>query len=376
MHENCKVNYIIYGTRIEMERFLFQNQQLISEISFCVDDRNIDQLHNIPVRRPGTFRVSDYVSTHFIIVAAESYPLYEEVKSKYLGGLEEWNDFIWSQCFRKKVVVMNANCYGDAVNAYLQHSETFCNEYMIFPLPPIQRNEKGEIDISLLQHTDLYIHQDIRAENQFGYKLSDEYIKQFLPVGVKDICIPNLVDMGQWMYPNLNPSKFWKADRYVTVMGGDTILDEAVSRYDTFEQIKTFWLNYRYEDEQLEEMFIVCMNKMKVREENWDIKVYNFIRENYRKIPCYTDSRHISNYVMRIIGRQVANLLGLSDIDDDTFAFTEGFRPPLLNCVSEYFNLDFQVPRQTREDYLGKKVADEVDDYIKAYCYGFYGMIL
>lgn len=376
---NRKGKYILYGTGIDLENFLFQNQELIPNISFCIGNvwGGATQLHNIQVWSPEAININDYVPTHFIIVTCDKYSLYEEIKVNLLGnGMKEWDDFIWSQCFGKKIAVINANCYKDAVSAYLQRSAAFCNEYMIYPLPPIQRNEKKEIDVSLLKHTDLFIHQDIRAENQYGYKLSDEYISQFLPEGVKNICIPNLVDMGQWMYPNLRPQNVWRVDKYATVMGGDDVLDKAVIQYNSFNEIKKFWLDFHYESEQLDEMFTTCMNKIKAREENWDIKVYDFIKENYRKIPCFTDSRHISFYLLRVIGRQVADLLGLSDIEDEKFTFSQGYCPPLLNCVSKYYNLEFQVPRQKRGDYLGKKVMDEVDDYIRAYCYGFYGMIL
>lgn len=142
------------------------------------------------------------INTHYFIVAAWG-STFVEIKKDLCGyGMKEWEHFIWSRAFRRKVVVINANCHGDAMIKYLRQSISFWNGYMIYPIPAVHLSE-GIIDIDLLQHTDVYIHQDIRKENSISYQLSDEYVQQYLPKSVMDICIPNLVGMGKWMYPSL-----------------------------------------------------------------------------------------------------------------------------------------------------------------------------
>lgn len=198
-----KDKYILYGIGGEAERFLYQNQDILKRISFCIDKNGSNSFYNLKVFKLDEVNLYDYLETHHIIVAAGDIGVYGEMKQCLEErGLTEWKDFIWSQTFRKKVVVINANCHGLAVEWYLRQSAEFCNHYVIYPIPAIQRNEKGEIETALLQHTDVYIHQDIRAENAMGYKLSDEYVSQFLPDSVINICIPNFVGMGKWMFPN------------------------------------------------------------------------------------------------------------------------------------------------------------------------------
>lgn len=75
---------------------------------------------------------------------------------------------------------------------------------------------------------------------------------------------------------------------------------------------------------------------------------------------------------MRIVGRQTAELMGLCDIDDERYEPNLGLKAPVLNCVSEHFELNFQVPREKREEYLGKRMVSEIDDYVKAYLWWYH----
>lgn len=292
------LKYILYGIGGEAERFLFQNQGILQDIAFCIDRRSGKKFYGLNVCTLEDISVSDYAETHLMIVAAGDEKIYTEIKRKLCEyGLKEWKHFIWSKTFRRKIVVINANCHGDAIEKYLNQSAVFCNEYMVYPIPAIQLNKEGKIDLDLLRHTDVYIHQDIRAENAMGYKLSDEYVGKYLPERATDICIPNFVGMGNWMYPSLGG-----LDKVIDAMNGplyvlyrDAVLDEAVDHCHSFEAFRTYWSNYRYDDDGMENRFTANMNRLKEREKNWDIKIYDFIRENYRTIPCFTDANHPRN---------------------------------------------------------------------------------
>lgn len=197
-----KGRYILYGIGGEAERFLYQNQDILNRIAFCIDRNDKKEFYNLDVYKLDAVNVCDSLGTHLILVAAGNIDVYREIKQCLVErGLEEWKDFIWSQTFRRKVVVINANCHGIAVEWYLRQSADFCNNYVIYPIPAVHMNKEGEIEAGLLEHTDVYIHQDIRMENKAGYKLSDEYVRSFLPQRVIDICIPNFVGMGRWMFP-------------------------------------------------------------------------------------------------------------------------------------------------------------------------------
>lgn len=368
--------YILYGVGAEAEYFFYQNQDILHNISFCIDRKNVNTFYGLEVFRIEAVDMRQVMDTHYIIVAAGGADIFEEIKKGLCGyGLCEWKHFIWSKVFRRKVVVINANCHGDAVKKYLVRSASFCNGYSIYPIPEVHLGE-GVIDTDLLRHTDVYIHQDIRKENAIGYQLSDEYVRQYLPENVVDICIPNFVGMGKWMYPGLgglekviNPGK-----ESLYVLYRDEVLDEAASKCHTYEEIRTYWVDYRYGNDRMDDDFTKCMDKLKAREKNWDIKVYHYIMENYKTIPCFTDANHPSKYVMKEVGRQIAPLLGLSDIDDEGYEPDLGLKVPVMKGITEYFGLDFQVSCERRREYFGKMAESDIDDYIRAYLWWYHGI--
>lgn len=370
--------YVLYGIGVEAEYFLYRNQDVLQNISFCIDRKDVNTFYGLEVYHLDEVDLLQIIDNHYLIVAAGEDRSFEEIKKVLCRyGLKEWEHFIWSKAFRRKVVVINANCHGGAVKKYLSQSASFSNGYMIYPTMAVHLSE-GVIDIDLLRHTDVYIHQDIRKENSIGYQLSDEYVQQFLPKGVMDICIPNLVGMGKWMYPSLgeldkvsNPGK-----ESIYVLYRDLVLDEAAKKCHTYEKIKRFWMDYKYEESRMKNDFVTCMNKLKEREKNWDIKIYDYIMENYRTIPCFTDASHPSKYVMKVIGRQIARIMDLTDIEDDEYESNLGLKVPIMNSIAEYFQLDFQVPCESRKDYLGKVTEVEIDDYIKAYIWWYHQVSL
>lgn len=368
-------HYILYGVGAEAERFIFCNSDILGKIKLCIDKNNRKEFYGIPVRKLDEINCTR--RDEQIIVAAGGEKMYLEMKQNLVDlGLIEFKDFVWTKAFRRRIVVVNANCYGSAVIKYLQLSPVFCKEYMVYPVPVIYLN--NEISLNLLKNTDVYIHQDIREYNRISYKLSDAYICPQLKQGVKNVCIPNLVGMGKWMFPCLGG-----LDRLMHSLSGalnvlfrDYVLDEAVNKCETLDEYRTFWMNFEIDSAQHEKNFNEFMNKLYKRERNWDIKISGYIKRNYKKIPCFVDGDHPSKYVMKEVGRQVADILGLDDIDDEYYESEMGIRVPILQDVLNYFDLDFVVSRELAKEYLGKRVEVELDDYIRAYLWWYHKIVI
>ena len=204
--------YIIYGVGVEAERFVFCNSDILGKIKLCIDKNDRKEFYRIPVCKLN--EINGNREDEQIIVAAGDEKMYFEMRQNLVDlGLIEFRDFVWTKAFRKKIVVVNANCHGPAVVKYLQLSPAFCKEYMVYPVPEIHLN--NEIPLNLLKNTDVYIHQDIRENNSISYKLSDAYICPQLKQGVINVCIPNLVGMGKWMFPSLR-----KVDKVLHSLSG------------------------------------------------------------------------------------------------------------------------------------------------------------
>lgn len=111
---------------------------------------------------------------------------------------------------------------------------------------------------------------------------------------------------------------------------------------------------------------------MKDREKNWDIKIVDYIQEKYKSIPCFADASHPSKYVMKEVGRQVAALMGISDINENIYDCEIGIPVPIIQTVYKVFNFDFVEKKQ----WFGKKVDLEVEDYITAYLWWYHDIAI
>lgn len=372
---------VLYGDRLETEKFLYQNRTLIGRVSFCIfDDCDETICHGIPVGEyPGTVQIAD----KYVLVTAEEEKCYFDIKKKLEStGHEEFKDFIWSKAYNKKIVVVNANCHGEAIISYLTLSKKFREEYFVYPLPQIQENFEGRISPALLLNTNVYMHQDIRKGNSVSDNLSDEAIVECLNREALNITIPNLVGMGNWMFPSLKDlDRVIKTqEEVVYILYRDEILDEAENNISgTVSEIVNYWRNFSYDERVLDELWNINKAKLKGRERNWDIKVSDFIYDNYKSIPCYVDANHPSKYVMKEIGRQVAQILGLTDICDENYESNMGLPIPILPSVRDYFGLNFTVPRERKRDYFGREVEDrekEIEDYVGAYLWWYHDRVI
>lgn len=372
---------ILYGDRLETEKFLYQNSALIGRISFCIfDDCDETICHGIPVcKYPRTDRIAD----RFVLVTAAEEEHYFDIKKRLESiGKEEFKDFIWSRAYNKKIVVVNANCHGEAIISYLALSKKFRKEYFVYPLPQIQENYEGRISQELLLNTDIYMHQDIRRGNSVSDNLSDEAIEKCLSKGTLNITIPNLVGMGNWMFPSLKDlDRIIKTQKEVVyILYRDEILDEAERNMNgTVSEFVEYWSHFNYDDTTLDELWNMNKAKLKGREKSWDIKVSDFIYNNYKSIPCFADANHPSKYVMKEIGRQVAQILELTDICDEGYESNMGLPIPILPSVRDHFGLNFTVSRERKRDYFGKEVEDsdkEIEDYIHAYLWWYHDRVI
>ena len=375
--------YILYGDALEAEKIIYRYPSLIGEIKYCVfmgDKGQVQKdFHGICVC--ALEDIKDIEA--YVIIAAVEWTIYGSLKRDFEEqGLREFDDFIWGAEFRKKIVLINANCHGTVVAHYLNRSRQFSEIYCIHPFSQIQDNKEKEIGEGLLRMIDVYIHQDIRAENKISYKLSDEYVRTFLKDECIDITIPNMVGMGHWMFPT--QSDYLKniptQQGNVGIVYKDIVLDEAYfcEVAGGLEHYLEYFNGYHLDGSTLQEMYETDIQKLKSREEHWDIKISDFIEDNLKTIPCFVDHSHPSGHLLKEIVRRLALYLNIDDIDlsDDSFPKL-GLPTPVLGCVKEYFGFEWRVPNDKMKNMLCTwKEDDELKEYIREYVWCFYGIYL
>lgn len=362
MWDGLNEKFILYGAGREGEMFICRHMELIDSIVFCIDGYREGDFHGIQIKK---IEEVDDLHQYKILVAAlpDTYLRLKSILESY--GLVEFQHFNWIRYVEKKLIVINANCYGEALTEYLNMSREFRRKYEIYPLKPIHLNKEA-INPFLMKSLDVFIHQDIRANNAFLYELSDEYLLPQLPKNCVEITIPNMVGMGHWMFPQHRDN--YKKVGECSFFYEDDVLERAYKSeiINTLEEYKGFYLNFQYSREYLDELRERDMEKLISREKGWSIKLFDFIEQNYCKEACFSDVSHPSRIIIKEIGRKVADLLDISMLHDEDYYFILGNPLPILPSVKRYYDMDF-TEYDTIEYYGANFFGGELETYIRDY---------
>jgi hypothetical protein len=379
---------ILWGAGGRGIKLLFRLQKDHQEVEYVVDSNlgsteivGGGDLQGIPIRTDLSFikNIKDY----YIVVATVEEP-YLEIRDILLGmGLQEFEDFIWGDLYKKSVVVINANCHERTLKRYLLQSKQFQMNYGIYPLPEIPSNQKGYIDDRVLAHADVLIYQDIRSGNKISYKLSYEYILKRVRPDCKTICIPNMVGNGNGFFPTQTKGIYsHKLSKYdLPFFFRDTLIDEAwkLSETKSIDDIVQYIESYKFDADEIKTGFYSMMEKIRARENMWDVKVADFIECNYRYVPMMNDKDHPADALMQEIGRQVAQILGLSDTAECHWNVL-GIEAFIWPGIKKILGIEYKTEEvrilDTPAHILGNEHSLTLREYIQEYVWCFHNEII
>lgn len=313
---------IVYGCGWEAEKILYNLKKygLLDRLDYFCDTYRTGSFYGYNIKCVNDIAYEELVA-HLIVVSVR-WGLYNEIKKQLEErGLVEFRHFFWGALLKKRIVTFNTNCYQRVINDFLMHSTSFRSNFVVYPTPQIQLNREGRISEGLLNVTDVFIYQDIRKDNKFSAYLASDFLVQFVPSECICVCIPNLVGFGKIQYPYLIETSYKVGD--VFLFNYDEAIESVlknnhVSSIDEFLKIGAAVGDvYKIKNEINRKI-----DQLKEREKNWDIKVSDYIIDNYKKIRLFNDYAHPGNIVMRKICEQLATILEVDDISyvsDDVF---------------------------------------------------------
>lgn len=360
--DGTKCAHYLYTQGISVNCFLNNNSKIETFMGYSVYE-----LDNVIVS-----------NEYFIIIAVGTIQTYLELsKQLHMKGMEEFKDYVYYMWVEKKLVLLHGNCHIVVVKNYLESSKKFCEGYAIYPNPCICDNKDGYIKDYILESCDVWIHEDIREDNEYGYYLSDKFIQKFFlhkNLHPKEIIIPHLFGLGKAFFPQSDKNERNEkinngCDRNGMFPHADVIIDECVKHGKTVEEI----VAYCKSDMALNKDYILknfekYMRKIKKREESWNIKIYDFIVENYRKEKLFYDEGHPTNIIMKKICKDILWELGVQVESIYTSICMDDHENPVYPAVSHVLNLDWEED-EIRKSARAKKMCDHMnfEEYIKEY---------
>ena len=197
------------------------------------------------------------------------------------------------------IIIIYTNCQGFFVyDLYLKNTSFFQNNEVKY----IKNYEEvNNNDLELFNICDIFIYQPVSVENVFQNTESQEYgLLTLLKNDCIKICFPSL-------YLNIFPI-YEEGGKYV---GGDT-LDKYKNQNINLDHILELYDSGNY-DFELEKRFTKSMEYLKKKEDQFcNIKVSNFIMENYKNKPLFYTQNHPTETLLIYITDKIASLLEIN----------------------------------------------------------------
>ena len=325
----------------------------------------------------GTSVVNNCRKKIFIIVAAKI-TTYSKIAKQLIDlGLNEFDNFIYYEWLEKKLVLLHGNCHMEVIRAFLLSQTDFVKKYSIYPAPLIQCYKDRRIDVNVCKNIDVWIHEDIRDENEFGFFLSDTYIRHNLPIykPVTDITIPHLFGLGRGFFP-----QFERWNKYNLPINngrdssgmfphGDTVIDDCLDRQMTYDETITHCLgDDAIDSEMICNNFNYYLDKIKSRENNWDIKIYDFIKNKFSQQQMFYDQGHPTNVVFREICSQLLKRMSLTEHELTSDISLDQCEEPMYPITNKALGIAWRK-KYIRCSNNAKKMTAEMDfrEYVREY---------
>lgn len=321
-----------------------------------------------------------HIEEKYVLVATSEAAYSEIQKQLNSFGLEEFKGFIFYEWLFKKLVLLHGNCHLDVVESYLRSSDLFCERYAIYPNPRICFNTSKRIPLEVLKNVDLWIHEDIQDKNGYGYGLSDNFLKSYIKKSAVEIIIPHLFGLGKLLFPysginKNNEALSNNADENGMFPHSDHLIDMCVERGFSVEKIIEYCMNENaMSEKEVTENFKLYMDKIRIREEKWDIKIYDFIKNNYKKRKLFFDIGHPTNIIFEYITKRILDILKI-DNDIATDVQLDWHEVPVYPTVKKFLQLECSE-EEIRKSKKAKRIADKMDtqQYIREYLFWCYHM--
>lgn len=245
---------------------------------------------------------------------------YREIKIKLeMMGLNEVKDFLSSEAYGKKMVIINANCHVYPYAEYLLASKYFLEKYYLYPLEAIQNRIVVEVPDYILRNCDVYIHQVISEHNPYSRKISDKYIYSLLKEDCCKLIVPNFAGgiekYGSFCFPQLKESNI-NHPRINYKLGvfpiKDMVIDECLHRGLGIDIILSCYKDENLiSEETIKERFKEFLEVFKKAEEKWNIKISDYFDKTNKRILAVLG--HPGKAVLREIGKRILKALGIRE---------------------------------------------------------------
>ncbi len=217
-----------------------------------------------------------------------------------------------------KTCLLYGNCQSDALKIYLKNIAKFCQQYKILDLPAVHLLNQSHVK-QLQKHCkklDLLIHQPISDNYKNTPELSTNYIKSIIPSSCKVISFPvcyfngynpELISFKSLNGQPVNAFTSYINSNIIKNYAQGTSIQESLDSYNNPDYIPKVKVD-KWKNEALA--------RLALRENNLDIIITPYIKENYKKVKLFHTYNHPNSQLLLFLCKEILkNLPGFSETD-------------------------------------------------------------
>lgn len=346
-----KIN--IYGTGINAVKFLLDNRNV--EVNAFIEGKSDRTrfMEGLSAVSKEVIRIESAGQTlrkhHTVIASSEA--AYWEIKRtlEEQYNLTEFEDFTYYKLFGKKIAVIYGNCHTIPVKEAVQLSKDFSMEYGFYPLRAICdiKSHNGEgLYSKVFERCDLFIHQCVREKNFYGPEYASSLIIRKLKPDCKIIGIPNVYRQPRFLYPQMKSYDnqiCWEG--YNVFPFRDFYIDQNYKELSVHELADMILDDSLISADEIINQKDIFFEKIRLREQEWDIKILDFLYKNLRYKQLFYDPNHPTDQISIYVARRVLTILGYSSegMDYSGIYKLDTFEIPIYASVRKALNIEYKV---------------------------------
>lgn len=305
-----------------------------------------------------------------LIIIPNDISIKNKLKEKFYV---EFDDFCIEDYYDKKIAILYGNCHLENLAECLKNHKPFLDEYVIYPITPIYRvKDDSYFEDPIFKNCDLLIHQSIRKNNRYGEKFASENVIKSLKKSCKVIAVPNVYHLPMCYFPQYTEEQELKHRIGHTMFFRDKIIDEQFKKGVNIRKIVKAYssTDNGITEEEVEKSWFSFLEKLELREKDWDIKVLDFIKEN-KSEPLFFDPNHPRLILIKHFAKELCMILNIdsNQIDDIEISNMDTFEMPICNSVISYFDMNISVSKFFLRN-TGNKVIN-INMGIREYVYQY-----
>lgn len=369
---------IVIGTGKDSEVFLYNYRNTYEVLLFADDSprrnsfrgKSVVTLDSILFRLDGTYKV---------VIATPIEEYIDISRRLQQNNLIEFDDYIYYKAIGKKIAMFYGNCQCHDLGFYMSNISEFSNEYWIYPTSTIYQYDTWYVPENVYRNLDLLVYQNVKKETN-GLLFSTDYIVGLMKAEAIAVRMPNLYKKGFGWYPQsyviriplLREAEInfvvcsHNQDSFIRKMYKEGISEEKICNMILRDEI--------WSRKEILDKFDEFMEKIKAEDEVSDIKIYDYIVNNYRDIPIFCDAGHVTNDVYREYIMQLCSMIGLelsTNINGVLDLLIHHQVVPIYGCVARTLGLTYFSEYQlVKEDtYCLTDAPLTLLEYVKQYVY-------